>query len=134
MKKLFGMLFVIIALSSSLFAGEKSSLFVNLTSDEAHRTLMAVQFSTKMHLKGHSLTIYLNDKGVKLASKANTQYAEFQAKLAEAIQKGATVYICPMCMQEYSIEGATLVEGIKVGNANLLEKAIFADDTTVISW
>jgi predicted peroxiredoxin len=134
MKKIFATLFVIVALSSSLFAGAKSPLFTNITSDEAHRTLMAVQFSTKMHLKGHPLTIYLNDKGVKLASKANKQYAEFQSKLEEAIAKGATVYICPMCMQEYKIEGSTLVKGVKVGNANLLEKAIFADDTTVISW
>lgn len=134
MKKIFGMLLLVMTLSLSVFASEKSSLFVNLTSDEGHRTLMAVQFSTKMHDKGHALTIYLNDKGVKLASKENKQYAEFQSKLAEAIKKGAKVYICPMCMKEYKIEGPTLVDGLKIGNANLLEKAIFEDDTTVISW
>ncbi len=134
MKKLFGMLFVIMTLSLSLFAGDKSPLFVNLTSDQEHRTLMAVQFSMKMHDKGHTLTIYLNDKGVKLASTENKQYAEFQSKLAEVMGKGATVYICPVCMKEYKIEGSTLLKGVKVGNANLLEKAIFADDTRVISW
>ena len=134
MKKFFGILVAVMAFSFSLFGAEKSPLFVNLTSDEAHRTLMAVQFSTKMLEKGHALTIYLNDKGVKLASKENKQYAEFQSKLAEVIKKGATVYICPMCMQHYQVEGATLVEGIKLGNANLLESALFTKNTTTLNW
>lgn len=134
MKKLLGMFAVVMALSLSLFAGDKSPLFTSITSDKEHRTLMAIQFSLKMHEKGHPLTVYLNDAGVKLASKENKQYELFQSKLEEAIKKGATVYICPMCMQEYKVEGSTLVTGVKLGNANLLEKAIFADDTRVISW
>ena len=134
MKKLLGILSLVMMFSLSLFADSKSPLFANITSDIEHRTLMAVQFSLKMHEKGHPLTIYLNDKGVKLASKENKQYELFQSKLAEAIEKGATVYICPMCMKEYKVEGSSLVSGLKVGNANLLEKAIFADDTRVISW
>ena len=132
MKKIFGLLCVFMALS--LFASEKSPLFVNITSDKEHRTLMAVQFSAKMQEKGHPLTVYLNDEGVKLASKNNKQYAQFQSKLLEAMQKGATVYICPMCMQEYKIEGNTLIEGLKIGNANLLESAVFAEDTKIMSW
>jgi len=134
MKKLLAALSIMVIFSLTLFADAKSPLFANITSDVEHRTLMAVQFSLKMHEKGHPLTIYLNDKGVKLASKENKQYAHFQSKLAEAIKKGARVYICPMCMKEYKIEGSTLVDGLKIGNANLLEKALFADDTRVISW
>ena len=134
MKKLLGILSIVMALSLSLFAGDKSPLFTNITSDKEHRTLMAIQFSLKMHEKGHPLTVYLNDEGVKLASKENKQYKEFQSKLLEGIKKGVKVYICPMCMKEYKIEGSTLIDGLKIGNANLLEKAIFADDTRVISW
>ncbi len=134
MKKLLGILITVMALSLSLFGADKSPLFVNLTSDGEHRTLMAVQFSMKMFDKGHPLTIYLNDKGVKLASKENKQYAQFQSKLAEVIKKGATVYICPVCMKEYKVEGPSLVKGVKVGNADLLEKALFAKDTTTINW
>jgi len=134
MKKFFGIIVAVMALSLSLFAGDKSPLFVNLTSDNTHRTLMAVQFSTKMLDRGHALTIYLNDKGVKLASKENKEYAQFQSKLADVIKKGATVYICPVCMKEYGVEGPALVEGLKIGNADLLEKALFAEDTTTMSW
>ncbi len=134
MKKFFAMMVAMMALSFSLLAADKSPLFVNLTSDNVHRTLIAVQFSTKMLDRGHALTIYLNDMGVRLASKENAEYAQFQSKLADAIKKGATVYICPVCMKEYGIEGPSLVEGLKLGNADLLEKALFADKTTTMSW
>jgi hypothetical protein len=37
-------------------------------------------------------------------------------------------------MQHYKVEGATLVEGIKLGNANLLESALFTKNTTTLNW
>jgi predicted peroxiredoxin len=134
MKKLLSMLIAVMALSLSVFAAEKAPLFVNLTNDGEHRTFMAVQFSMKMLDKGHPLTIYLNDKGVNIASKENKQYAQVQSKLAEVIKKGATVYICPVCMKEYKVEGSALIEGLQIGNANLLEKALFAENTTTMNW
>jgi predicted peroxiredoxin len=134
MKKLLGMFIAAMALSFSLYGAQKAPLFVNLTNDGEHRTFMAVQFSTKMLDQGHPLTIYLNDKGVKIASKANKQYAQVQSKLTDVIKKGATVYICPVCMKEYKVEGAALIDGLKIGNAKLLEKALFAENTTTMNW
>ena len=134
MKKLFYSLLVGMILSVVALAGDKDPLFVNITTDHGHRSLMAVQFSGKMMAKGHPLTIYLNDKGVLLASKKFARYADVQAKLEDAIKNGAKVYICPVCMQEYGVEGEDLVNGLTIGNADLLNAALFADNTKTMSW
>ena len=50
-------------------AGDNDPLFVNLTSDEAFLTMMAMRFAKSLWERGHPLTIFLNDKGIFLASK-----------------------------------------------------------------
>jgi len=126
---LLGMIFAVFSVG-----GDKDPLFVNLTTDQGHRSLMAVQFSSKMMAKGHPLTIYLNDKGVLLASKKFARYSDVQSKLNDAIKNGAKVYICPVCMQEYGVEGEDLLSGLIIGNADLLNQALFADNTKTMSW
>ncbi|MEA1915961.1 MAG: DsrE family protein [Campylobacterota bacterium] len=134
MKKLLTSMFLSMILSVLAFADGKDPLFVNLTTDSEHRALMAVQFSSKMMSKDHPLTLYLNDKGVVLASTKNARYSQIQSKLEGIIKNGGAVYICPVCMKEYRVEGSELVKGIKLGNAKLLEKALFKDDTKTLSW
>lgn len=121
-------------LTAVAFAGDKDPIFVNLTSDQGHRSLMAASFSNKMMTLGHPLTVYLNDKGVLLGSTKLSQFSEVQSKLATIIKNGGKVYICPMCMQEYGVEGSDLLKGLVVGNPKLLNKALFADNTQTLSW
>jgi hypothetical protein len=71
-------------------------LFVNLTTDEGHRANMAFTFSKAVLERGHPVTIWLNDKGVLLASKVHGgKFADQQKTLAEMISKGVTVIVCP---------------------------------------
>jgi sulfur relay (sulfurtransferase) complex TusBCD TusD component (DsrE family) len=117
------------------FAGSNDPLFVNLTSDDLQRASMAITFGKNQLERGHALTIFLNDRGVFVGSK--TQAAKFAAQhkaLSEIIGKGATVIVCPMCMQHYGLKESDLIPGLKVGNPKLLDETLFKDDTKTLTW
>ena len=139
MKALTTLLTVLVLLvgmaSAPAIAGERDPLFVNMTTDDAHRANMAISFGKAQMERGHPLTIFLNDKGVFVGSKAHAEkYGEHQKVLAELLGKGATVIACPMCMKHYAIETADLLPGIQVGKPELTGGALFKDDTKTMSW
>jgi sulfur relay (sulfurtransferase) complex TusBCD TusD component (DsrE family) len=118
-----------------VIAGENDPLFVNLTTDDSHRANMGIVFGKNQLERGHPLTIFLNDKGVLLGSKANAQkFPEQQKALAELLGKGAVVLICPMCMKHYGVPESDLLPGLKVGNPELTGAAVFKDNTKTLTW
>jgi sulfur relay (sulfurtransferase) complex TusBCD TusD component (DsrE family) len=122
------------ALPTSALAGSTDPLFVNLTTDEAHRANMALSFSKGQLERGHPLTIFLNDRGVLLGSKANAaKFAEHQKMIAELISKGATVFICAMCSDHYGVKQTDWLPGLKLATEQA-GMALFKDDTKTLSW
>jgi sulfur relay (sulfurtransferase) complex TusBCD TusD component (DsrE family) len=116
-------------------AEDNDPLFVNLTTDEAFRTMMAMRFSKSLFERGHPLTIFLNDKGILLASKAHeTRYADQQKLLFELLGKGAVVIACPQCLKQFDIPESDLLAGIQVGSPSLTGGALFKDGTQTLSW
>lgn len=116
-------------------ADSPDSLFVNLTTDEGHRVDMATKFSAAMQERGHPVTIWLNDKGVLIASKQHaSEFAEQQKALAALMAKGATVIVCPFCMKHYGVADSDLIDGAKIGNPELTSSLLFKDDTQTLSW
>jgi len=116
-------------------AESPGSLFVNLTSDESHRSTMALTFSRSQLERGHPVTIFLNDRGVLIGAKANAEtFKGQQQALAELMAKGAIVIVCPFCAKHYGIETADLIEGAKVGNPDLTGGLLFKDDTKTLTW
>ncbi len=116
-------------------ADADDSLFVNLTTDEGHRANMAFTFSKAVLERGHPVSIWLNDKGVLLASKVHSgKFADQQKTLAEMISKGVTVIVCPFCMDHYGVKDGDLIAGAKVGNPELTGGLLFRDDTKTLSW
>jgi sulfur relay (sulfurtransferase) complex TusBCD TusD component (DsrE family) len=110
-------------------------LFINLTADEPHRVLMAVSFGRNQLERGHGLTVFLNDRGVVVASKAHAaKFPEPQKLLAAILAKGGTVYVCPMCMKQYGVKEADLLPGLKVSNPELTGGALFAPGARTLSW
>jgi sulfur relay (sulfurtransferase) complex TusBCD TusD component (DsrE family) len=108
---------------------------VNLTTDDAHRANMGISFGKNQLERGHPLTIFLNDKGVFIGSKANAaKFASQQKALSELMSKGATVIICPMCMQHYGVKEPDLLPGLKVGNPEIVGDALFKDNTKTLTW
>lgn len=120
---------------TSAFAGVTDPLFINLTTGDAHRSQMAINFGNSQLGRGHPLIIYLNDNGVLLAAKQHAgEFAEQQKALEAAIGKGATVIICPTCMKGHGIKEDDLLPGIKVGNPELTGNALFQDNAKILSW
>lgn len=139
MKFLSSLMLVLVVLvgaaAGSAFAGDKDPLFVNLTSDDAHRADMAISFGKNQLERGHPLTIFLNDRGVFIGSTVNAAKFADQQKALEAIMgKGATVIVCPFCMKHYAIEESHLMPGLKVGNPDLTGSALFQDGTKTLTW
>lgn len=116
-------------------ADSPGSLFVNLTSDESHRSTMAVLFSKNQIARGHPVTIFLNDRGVFLASKENAdKFADQQKALAELMAAGAVVIVCPFCAKHYGVKETDFIEGAKVGNPDLTGSYLFKEDTKTMTW
>jgi sulfur relay (sulfurtransferase) complex TusBCD TusD component (DsrE family) len=116
-------------------AGDADPLFVNLTSDDAHRVNMALDFGKKQMSRGHPLTVFLNDRAVLVASKGNAaKFPEQQKTLADLAGTGALLIACPFCMKHYGVQEADLVSGVRVGNPELTGGALFKDGTKTMTW
>ena len=122
-------------LSLSAFAGANDPLFINLSTDELHRSTMAINFGKHHSANGHPLTIFLNDKAVMMGVKAgSTKFAEQQQALLEVISSGALVIMCPMCLKQAGFTEADLISGIKLGSPKVTGDALFKDGTKTMSW
>jgi len=116
-------------------AGETDPLFVNLTSDNGHRSNMALVFSKNQLDRKHAVTIFLNDRGVLLAAKSGSKkFKGQQEALAGLLKQGATVLACPFCMKHYRVKEADLLDGVKVGSPELVGAALFKDNTKTMTW
>lgn len=122
-------------ISAPVMADSPDPLFVNMTTDDAHRANMAISFGSAQFERGHPLTIFLNDKGVLVASRANSdKYGHHQKILTEVIGKGAVVIVCPMCMKHYGVKKTDLLPGMKVGNPDLTGSMLFRANTKTLAW
>lgn len=120
---------------SPAFAAETDPLFVNATTDQPHRAEMALFFSKNQLDRKHPVTIFLNDRGVLIASKANQGKFKVQQKQLEKLMAaGATVIACAMCMKYYRVKDADLLPGIKISNPQLIEGTLFKANTKTMTW
>lgn len=129
------LLVCLLALASLCQAGTSDPLFINLTSDDGHRSLMAISFGQNQLQRGHPLTVYLNDKAVRIASKKQGEaFAEQQALLQQIVAKGGAVLVCPMCSQKYGVAESDFLDGVKLTNPDTTGAALFMDNTRTLSW
>jgi sulfur relay (sulfurtransferase) complex TusBCD TusD component (DsrE family) len=123
------------SLSLAAIAGPNDPLFINLSTDEANRASMAINFGKHHSASGHPLTIFLNDKAVMLGVKAgSTKFADQQQALSELISSGALVIMCPMCLKQAGYTEADLITGVKLGSPKVTGDALFKDGTKTMSW
>jgi sulfur relay (sulfurtransferase) complex TusBCD TusD component (DsrE family) len=122
-------------LSLSAYAGPNDPLFINLSTDEAQRASMAINFGKHHSANGHPLTIFLNDKAVMLGVKSgSTKFSDQQQALNEVISSGALVIMCPMCLRQAGFTETDLISGVKLGSPKVTGDALFKDGTKTMSW
>lgn len=128
-------LLALLLLASAALAGAQDPLFINLTSDDPHRSLMAIGFGKSQMERGHPLTVYLNDKAVFVASsKRAPQYAEQQKMLSAIAASGGTVLVCPTCSKKFGVAEADFVPGAKLTSPDITGPALFKENTRTLSW
>jgi sulfur relay (sulfurtransferase) complex TusBCD TusD component (DsrE family) len=126
---------ILFGLSLSSYAGSNDPLFINLSTDDVHRSTMAINFGRHHFSNGHPLTIFLNDKAVMLGVKAGSSlFSAQQQALSEAIASGALVIMCPICLKQAGFSEADLISGIKIGGPKITGDALFKDGTKTMSW
>ena len=122
-------------LSLSAFAGANDPLFINLSTDEMHRSTMAINFGKHHSANGHPLSIFLNDKAVILGVKAGSnKFSDQQQALTEVITSGALVIMCPMCLKQAGYAESDLIAGVRLGSPKVTGDALFKDGTKTMSW
>ena len=87
-------------LTSPALAADGDALFVSQTSDHPHRAMMALAFAKNLADRKGPVTIVLNDRPVLLARKSKSGRSEAHREALRApMKQGATILVCPMCMQ-----------------------------------
>jgi predicted peroxiredoxin len=116
-------------------AGDSDPLFINLTTDDGHRSGMALTFGGNQLKRGHALTVFLNDKGVLLGAKANAEkYPTQQKMIGELLAAGATILVCPMCLKQNAIAETDLLAGLRPSNPELISAQLFKDGGKTLTW
>jgi predicted peroxiredoxin len=118
------------------FAGAKDPLFVSVTTDDDYRSTLAINVISKRMVElGHPLTVFFSDRGILVISKANGEkFKVQQTGLTELAKAGATLIACPSCMKHYNISESNLLDGIKVGNPQMLSDALFQGNSKTLAW
>jgi len=118
----------------------KKTIFYNITTDEAWAGGMALGQANKALEHGYKVVIFLNVRGVFIASKSfhtdtlSASGMSLQNMLKAAMKKGARAIICPMCMNKAGLSMDDLIEGVEKGGPGVTMKLMTADDTAIMSY
>ena len=130
----------LVLVSGFASAATQKTIFYNLTTEEAWSAGMALGQANKALENGYKVVIFLNVRGVFIASRRfNTDgFADsgksLQDLLKSAMDKGAKVIICPMCMKKAGMTMDDMIKGVVKGGPDVTMKAMTAEDTAVISF
>ncbi|KTG17519.1 MULTISPECIES: DsrE family protein [unclassified Guyparkeria] len=142
-KRLMAGLFVAFALltSGQVLAGdEDKTFFYNITTDEVWPAGMASAQAYNAAKRGHDVIAYLNVRGVYLAAKDRQQDTlgatgrTAQETLKMAIENGARVLVCPMCMRQGGLSPDDLIDGVELGKPEMLFELLSRDEVVALSY
>jgi predicted peroxiredoxin len=101
---------------------------------------MALGQANKALEAGYNVVVFLNVRGVFIASKAFATDSNgvvgksLQEQLKGVIENGGQAIICPMCMGKAGMTMDDVVEGVVKGGPDVTMRVMTADDTVVISF
>jgi sulfur relay (sulfurtransferase) complex TusBCD TusD component (DsrE family) len=101
--------------AQSGLAADKRLLVVNLTSYTTEESHKAIDYAKEELEDGRPVVIFLNERGVLAAALTHAQmYKDQQQHLTELMKRGATVLVCPDCLQQYGVDPKNLLAGVKI--------------------
>ena len=131
----------------ALFAGTaladehaKKTIFYNITSDDTWAAGMATGQASKALESGYNVVVFLNVRGVYLASTDRQQDTfagtgkSAQQMLQVIMKNGGRVIMCPMCMKQAGLTMDDVIEGVARGGPGVTFELMTADDTVVVSY
>ncbi len=128
-----------VTMSRAAADAESTTLFVNLTTDDAWTADMAFHYARQVRQMGHPVVLFLNVRAVTLANKAmaeGTDAAELaatQERLKTLIADGATVYVCGMCTERAGLTSDDWIDGVLPGSKDTIQVQL-APSTKVMSF
>jgi sulfur relay (sulfurtransferase) complex TusBCD TusD component (DsrE family) len=146
--------FVLVALFAMLCQGvalaetgseTKGGLFVNLTTDDTWAAAKAIMFAHEKVLKrGYKpVAIWLNVRGIYLADKKRpshvhglmkAQGSSIQDMLQAFVKDGGIVIACAACSKAAGLTEADFIEGVQMGNPDLVMGLLFDPNVKTLSW
>lgn len=126
-------------------ADDKPGLFVNLTTDDTWSAAKAIYFAHEKVLKnGHKpVAIWLNVRAVYLADKKRASHVHglmresdqsIQDMLTAFMKDGGTVIMCGACSEAAGLTEQDYIDGVKMGNWELVSSILFDPDVKTLSW
>jgi len=123
----------------------KGGLFVNLTTDDTWAAAMAIQFAHERVLKqGYKpVAIWLNVRGIYLADKKRLSHVHglmkeqgksIQDMLRAFENDGGLVIACPACAKAAGLTKDDFIEGVQMGNPDLVLGILFDPTVKTLSW
>ena len=136
------MLFVLTLFAGSALADDhgKKTIFYNITSDDVWTAGMAAGQASKALESGYNVVVFLNVRGVYLASTDRQQDTfagtgkSAQQMLQVIMKNGGRVIMCPMCMKQAGLTMDDVIEGVERGGPGVTFELMTADDTVVVSY
>ncbi|PID42526.1 MAG: hypothetical protein CSA52_01395 [Gammaproteobacteria bacterium] len=135
----------VMSLSVAQAEESKGGLFVNLTTDDTWSAAKAIVFAHEKALKrGHKpVAIWLNVRGIYLADKKRPSHVHgllreknlsIQDMLTAFIKDGGIVIACGACSQAAGLTSADFIDGVKMGNPDLVTGLLFDPSVKTLSW
>jgi len=126
-------------------AEEKGGLFINLTTDDTWAAAKAILFAHEKVLKrGHKpVAIWLNVRGIYLADKKRASHVHglmregdqsIQDMLKAFMSDGGMVIACGACSKAAGLTQPDFIDGVKMGNPDLVMGLLFDPSVKTLSW
>ena len=136
---------MIVSLPSAMAEEKKGGLFINLTTDDTWAAAKAIFFAHEKVLKsGHKpVAIWMNVRAIYLIDRKRPSHvhglmkeqgASIQDMLTSFMKDGGIVIACGACSQAAGLNKEDFIDGVQMGNPDLVFSLLFDPDVKTLSW
>jgi sulfur relay (sulfurtransferase) complex TusBCD TusD component (DsrE family) len=131
--------------STATAAETKGGLFINLTTDDTWSAAKAILFAHEKVLKaGHKpVAIWMNVRAIYLIDKKRASHVHglmkqeglsIQDMLTAFMKDGGIVIACGACSQAAGLTKTDFIDGVQMGNPDLVRGLLFDPNVKTLGW